>query len=124
MKRFFLIIFFAFIMNANTQSVKCSEPILESDIFKLITEYVCLQDVHKDLEQLRRHAQTASKLLWLEKNEKNVELCREIVRRYLKALEKLPEYDDQKQNFNKFVQEFITSKKQQQDQTRTVYTAA
>ncbi len=99
------------------------ESIQSNDFFNIITEYVRLQDAHKELKQLRRHAQTASKILWIEKSQKNVEICREIVRRYLVALEKLPEYDEQKQAWKKAVQNCV--KKNDNSQTEAdCYTAS
>lgn len=99
------------------------ESIQYNDFFNIITEYARLQDAYKELKQLRRHAQTASKILWIEKSQKNVEICREIVRRYLVALEKLPEYDEQKQAWKKAVQNCV--KKNDNSQTEAhCYTAS
>lgn len=99
------------------------ESIQSNDFFNIITEYARLQDAYKELKQLRRHAQTASKILWIEKSQKNVEICREIVRRYLVALEKLPEYDEQKQAWKKAVQNCV--KKNDNSQTEAdCYTAS
>lgn len=122
MKKILLIIFASLITSCYAQPEAQKSPDT-NDFYKIITDYVYLQDVHKDLEQLRRHAQTAAKLLWLEKNQKNVELCREIVRRYLVALEKLPEYDEQKQAWKKAVQDFM-QKNENQKKESGCYTAA
>lgn len=126
MKKLLLIIIMMFILRsyADHQQLPEQESAQPQDFFKLITDYVQLQDAHEELEQLRRHAQTVSKLLWLEKNEKNIELYREIVRRYLKALEKLPEYDEQKQTWKKTVQDLMKKNDRSQQKESCCYTAA
>jgi hypothetical protein len=128
MKKIIVTLLIVLINITNAQSITPEEvPNNEKtqQFFGMIVEYVRLKDVHNELEQLRRHAETASSLLWLEKSETNIQVCREIIKRYFIALEKLPEHDEAKQNLKKSAHEFFanTTKKQQED-SATVYTAA
>jgi hypothetical protein len=123
-KLFYLILLITCLAQAEiTQNIPEAMP----KIFEMIVEHLKIQDAQKELNLLRKHAQTVSNLLWLEKSEKNIAISREIIRRYFLALEKIfvnqEAKEKSKQSLSDKFQQLqalsIEMKKQQEDQSGT-----
>ncbi len=129
-KLFYLILLVTCLAQAEiTQNITEAMP----KMFEMIVEHLKIQDAEKKLNLLRKHAQAVSNLLWLEKNEKNIAISREIIRQYFLELEKIFVNQEAKEKskqslIDKFQQLqalSIEMKKQQENQSEpSVYIAA